>query len=347
MSISGIYSLSNELKESETTLSTGYVDIELKEYNGNNEPFSSNGTVIMPGESIDLIPRVNNLSSECYIRTKITYKINGKDFNILDYIEGNYSTWSRDGEYYYKDSIFNKNESIDIFNIVKIPNNLSNEYQGKDIVINIKVDAIQAKNFNGNWNNIEILESIDKSYDISGEGSSVIIYENGTENDIDISDNFFDNLGGLFPGDSISDIVNVQNNSNNKIMYYLSLNNDLNDNEKKLLDNFKLVIKDSKGKIIANKSLSYEDNIELGILNPNDKETYTIEVTLPTNTDNQVSKLLTKIKWEFSKELISEETPPKTGDKIDISIITFIISSIGLLIILLLWKRETEREKNV
>ena len=345
MSISGIYSLSNELKESETTLSTGYVDIELKEYNGNNEPFTEDGTVVMPGESIQLIPRVNNLGSECYLRTKITYKINGKDFNILDYIEGNYSTWPRDGEYYYYGSILNKNESIDIFNLFKVPSNLTNEYQGKDIVINIVVDAIQAKNFDGNWQNVEILESIDKSYDISGEGSSTIIYENGTEDDIDINETFFDSLGGLLPGDSISDIVNIQNNSNNKNIYYLSLDNDLNNEEKRLLESFKLIIKNSKGETIANKTLNYEDKIQLGILDPNEKETYTIEVSLPSTANNTVSKLLAKIKWKFSLENFDERNP-QTGDfKIDTSITVFIISSIGLLIVLLLWKRENDREE--
>ena len=39
MFISGIYSLNDEINKTESGLSTSAVDIEIKEYNQNNEPF--------------------------------------------------------------------------------------------------------------------------------------------------------------------------------------------------------------------------------------------------------------------------------------------------------------------
>ena len=89
MCISGIYALSKELKDTETLLSTGAVEVELKEYDGNNEPISGEERLVLPGEEIDLVPRVNNLGIECYLRTKITYTINNEIYNVLDYIDGN------------------------------------------------------------------------------------------------------------------------------------------------------------------------------------------------------------------------------------------------------------------
>ena len=87
MCISGIYSLSNEvINSTESTISTGAVDIELKEYNGSNEPFSEDGKVVVPGEDISLIPRVNNLGIECYLRAKITYTIDNETFNNEYYL---------------------------------------------------------------------------------------------------------------------------------------------------------------------------------------------------------------------------------------------------------------------
>ena len=82
MCISGIYSLSSEINDTETTVSTGAVDIKLEEFNGNNEPFTEDGKVVMPGEEISLVPKVNNLGIECYLRTKITYTINNEEYKF-------------------------------------------------------------------------------------------------------------------------------------------------------------------------------------------------------------------------------------------------------------------------
>ena len=124
MFISGIYALQDEMSDVENGLSTSAVDIELKEYNQNNESFQEDGKKVMPGDEIGLIPRVNNLGIECYIRTKITYTINGDDFPIVDYITGNYSSWTKKDDYYYYGSILGKEESVDLFNKVLIPNHL-------------------------------------------------------------------------------------------------------------------------------------------------------------------------------------------------------------------------------
>ena len=98
MSISGIYSLADEMKDTESGLSTGAVDIEIQEYNQNDEPFLEDGKMVMPGDVISLVPRVHNLGIECYIRAKITYTIDQEVFNVLDYIEGNYSSWTKEGD---------------------------------------------------------------------------------------------------------------------------------------------------------------------------------------------------------------------------------------------------------
>ena len=156
MCISGIYSLSDEMNKTESGLSTSAVDIEIQEYNQNNEPFSENGKIVMPGDEIMLIPRINNLGIECYIRAKITYTINNENFDILNYIDGDYKSWNKDGDYYYYNSVLDKEESVDLFNRIEIPGNLSSAYQGKNVVVNIEVDAIQERNFDGNWSNKKV-----------------------------------------------------------------------------------------------------------------------------------------------------------------------------------------------
>ena len=55
----------------------------------------------MPGDEINLVPRVNNLGIDCYIRAKITYTVDDQELPVTDYINGNYSSWTKDGDYYY------------------------------------------------------------------------------------------------------------------------------------------------------------------------------------------------------------------------------------------------------
>ena len=102
MCISGVYSLSKEIDSTDSGLSTSAVDFDIKNYNHDNEIISENGKVVMPGEKISIIPRINNLGIECYLRAKISYTIDDEQFDVLNYIDGDYSSWTiKDGYYYY------------------------------------------------------------------------------------------------------------------------------------------------------------------------------------------------------------------------------------------------------
>ena len=350
MCISGIYSLTDEMSKTESGLSTSAVDIEIKEYNQNNEPFQDDGKAVMPGDEIILIPRVNNLGIECYLRTKITYTIRGEEFNVTDYIDGNYSSWTKNGEYYYHDGILNKEASIDLFNKVKIPN-LSNDYYGSTIVIHIIVEAIQAKNFDGNWEGIEIKESVDRTYDIDYEGESSVIYEDNVHKHITLDDHFFDNLGNLLPGDSISEEITILNNTSNKNEYFLAIDyGDLSSEERALLHSIKLKIRNSKGKELVSSDLADKSKHSLGVYSKGGGDRLTIELSLPLDIDNDYSKIFTKIMWRFSYDVISHENPiinPKTWDlKYNLSITVFIISAIGFLVVLFAYKKDTDNIGN-
>lgn len=351
MCISGIYSLTDEMNKTESGLSTSAVDIEIKEYNQNNEPFQDDGKVVMPGDEIILIPRVNNLGIECYLRAKITYTIRDESFNVEDYINGNYSSWTKSGEYYYYDGVFDKEASVDLFNKVTIPN-LSNDYYGSIIVVHIVVEAIQAKNFDGNWEGIEIKESVDRTYDIDYDGESSVIYEDNVHRHITLDDHFFDNLGNLLPGDSISEEITILNSTYDKNEYFVAIDYDnLSDEEKALLRSIKLKIRNSNGEELVSSNLEDKTRHSLGIYRKGGGDRLTIELSLPTDIDNDYSKLFTKIMWRFSYDVISHGNlppNPNTWDlKFDLSIALFIASAIGFLVVLFAWKiNNDDIEKN-
>ena len=355
MSISGIYSLNNEvINSTETSISTSSIDIELNEYtnsNGETVLFNETNKTVMPGEKVSLIPRVNNLGEDCYVRAKVTYTINGREYDINDYLDIDNTKWIKNGEYYYLDSILGKSENVDIFNNVNIPN-LGNEYMGKQVILNIHVDAIQSKNVTVDnssddpWNGIEIKKSIEREY-TGTDGSSTVCYSNGADKGITIPDNFFGALGNLMPGDSKEETVQINNRSENKNDYLLSVETDnLSDEEKSLLDKVKLKVTDQDGNVVIEDTLSNINNKSLGVYPSGKTGTLKLEVIVPTDADNSLSKISTKITWKFS--LNSEAPPihPNTGDfRLTIALKTFIFSSIGFLIVLILYKKKQNEEK--
>ena len=111
----------------------------------------------------------------------------------------------------------------------------------------------------------------------------------------------------------------------------------------------KLLIRKQSGEVIVDSNLREKDKHDLGIYASGKGDNFKIEVSLPNNIDNDFSKLFAKITWRFSYEDINKrnEPSPRTGDNINMSITVFILSAIGFLVVLFLWKIEAENiEKN-
>ena len=348
-SISGIYALTNDIiNNTESTISTSYVDIKLEQYQ-NGESYTKENEVVLPGEVVPLNTKINNLGIDCYVRAKITYTLNNTQYNESNYINGDYKNWTKKDDYYYYDSVLNQSEVINLFDAIQIPNEITNESSGDTLIVHILVEAVQAKNFDGNWDEVDIKEAVNRSYYMDSEGKSEIIYENNADKYIDIGDGFFNNLGGLLPGDNITDQVTINNNSNNKIRYHLSIDKkNLTDEETDLLKNVNITIKNSKGEELYNGKLTEVNNLLLGIFNSGSNGIITFTISIPSNLDNEYSKIATKIIWVFSVEEEKSGINPETWDlRFDWSITLFVFSALGLLIVMILEKREKNNiEKN-
>ena len=87
-SISGIYALTNDvINNTESTISTSYVDIKLEQYQ-NDESYTKENEVVVPGEVIPLNTKINNLGINCYVRAKITYTLNNTEYIESNFING-------------------------------------------------------------------------------------------------------------------------------------------------------------------------------------------------------------------------------------------------------------------
>lgn len=347
MSISGIYSLTeNVVNSTENSLSTGYVDIEIID--------ESIDKVYMPGDYVDFKADIKNTGVESYIRVSIDYKINNSSYSDSNFNIDN-SLWTKVGNYYYFNSIVNKDEVISVFDNFLIPTSVGKEANNKNVVVKVVAEAIQSKNFTQDysstnpWNNVVITERVERSYSSSEDGSSVIVYENGADNYLTIRNGFFDTLGNLLPGDSLSEDIDIDNKSDDEIgLYFATKFDGLTDEERLLLQSIKLNIKDKDNNILYDGVLLSEKKL-LKSYGIGQKDKLKVTVTLPNNLDNRFSTLVTKLIWNFTCDKFENGVPvnPNTGEnQLNMSIKVFIFSSIALIVVLILAKIDSlNREK--
>lgn len=357
MCISGIYAFTNmSIVSVENELNTGAINIELKEYtmaeNGKEVLYNPNIKDVLPGEKVSFIPRISNLGGDCYVRAKVTYTdINNNNTKEADNnIEIEKKNWIKCGDYWYYKLVVKSGENVDLFKTFKIPEDISNEYQGKDIQINITTEAVQAKNFKPDfesaspWQDVSIKKAKDNSYKTDKVQSNTnvkIEYENNADLYIDVPDTFFGELSYIFPGDIISEEAIINNKSSNEIDYFVSTGNlDENNKEvKELINKLKLTIK-IDDKVIYEGNVLGIENLSLGKYKENESAKVTFMISVPKNLENEYSALNSVLKWKFTVSGEEKIDPPQTGDVKTIVVFTiFFVSAIGLITSLVLEKK--------
>lgn len=313
MGISGIYALTNTTTTKvENELSTGGINIQLKEYllnNGVEQEYTENETRIMPGSEVALVPRISCLGDSCYIRTKVSYNSNGTNINLSDAnLKGIGENWIKKGDYWYYKQPLETGAHVDFFNRVKIPNTISNENQEKTINVNVIAEAIQSKNFNVNlesetpWENVDIAKNNNETYQTDREQISnnvKVQYENGANDFIDIPEDFFAGLSELMPGDELTESVTLKPVPNNTTFYCSVKPKD--ENNAQIIE----LMKKLELEVKLNGNTTYEGNLNqlknqsIGALPTGSEGTCVFKIKLPENANNQFAMLGTTLVWDF------------------------------------------------
>lgn len=137
----------------ENDLNMDTVDIGLKDYmleNGKKADFIFDDT-LLPGKTVSWIPEISNKGVDCYLRAKISIiSCSGRGENLdLSHISGISDEWiykENDGYYYYRD-VLEEDESVDLFDGFTIPSEWGNDIINNIYDIDIRVDAVQKRNF--------------------------------------------------------------------------------------------------------------------------------------------------------------------------------------------------------
>lgn len=362
-SIFGMFSV-----EVKNDFETGVVDINLREFQktGDTEKQWENNPVVLPGDVISKIPRIFNKGNDCYVRAKINFRDTNEinESNLL----GLSKDWAKaDDGYFYYTKILSHGENVDIFQALQIPNDFSQNNEGKQFYIDIDVDAIQSKNFEPQfnlakpWGDIEIVKyTKEGQYDVgsfkqSDSKSFSIAYLGDVGKLVKNRDNFFGNFPYLMPGDTYGDTLKLENHGENAIKLYFR-NSATDDSD--LLDKIQLKITttiNGKTAVFYEGSLRGEalnKNSVLAVLPKNATGDFTFEIHVPHELNNEYTISSSFVKWIFSTEEITNEDLdiPQTGDDFNIllwgSIGGLSVSLMALLIVLNKEdKEENENEK--
>ena len=373
MCISGIYAFTNiSILSVKNDVVIGAINIKLDEYTidstGKEVPYDNSIKDVLPGQTITLIPRIQNLGDSCYVRAKISYTgINNTLISLNENINTKDSNWIKCGDYWYYKKIVDSKQQVDIFKEFTIPREITNEYQGKTFQLNVVAEAVQSKNFEPKfdstapWCNIVAEKAIDNEYKtdkVQLNSNVKIEYENNADSYMNVPDNFFEKLGNILPGDIITDKVTIKNANSDEIEYFVSTSKPMGISDKaiKLIDNLELTIMVGN-EVIYQGALGKVDNCSLGKYKPNTYNNVQFIVTVPKDLGNEFSAINAGVNWKFSANIPEKQnippkeevpTSPQTGDvKIIIASAIFIISIISLIILCVVERKIRKKQMKI
>lgn len=183
------------------------------------------------------------------------------------------------------------------------------------------------------------------------------VFEPGSDHSLT---DLFPNFKGVMPGDTLTQKITVKNNADNKVkvkIYIRSLG--AHEDSVEFLSQLGLkVAKSEENKMAymfdaaANETAQLTDWVYLGTLYSGGEVNLDVTLNVPTSLDNEYQSKIGYLDWEF----LIEEFPieegdsklPQTGDNSNMGLgFTFIICSLIMMIILLVWrKKDKQNEEN-
>lgn len=309
-------------------ISVGDIRIKLREYSRNpegmQEPYQ-NMRVVLPSEKISKIPVIINEGMDAYIRCRITYDSTGKSL-ADENLQGIGEDWKKIGDYYYLTRILREGEKELLFEGVEVPSWWDSDDSGTEFSITIQAEAIQASNFSPDfqtenpWLDIPIQDCIHESgdkmiYERKNYRNLLIELDGSAKQILLIPSDFFANLDKGMPGDQVTDMIRIRNQSDRSSYLYFStaLPEGLEEKALKLLQRYQLTLR-LGDQILYEGPLSAEklgQELFLGKYDRGDSKELYFTLTLPEEIGNEFSLLDAAVIWKF--RAVWEEGQPQSS----------------------------------
>lgn len=314
-------------------IAVGDVNISISEYarKGKGEVKYSQPSEVLPGQSISKIPRIKNEALPCWIRARITYT--GADGALEglkdDNIGGIASEWVKRGEYYYYTKVLKKQETIDLFQTVSIPDDWTEEHAQQKVTVDVQADAIQAANFKPDfsamspWGNQVIQQCVHEQNGTltcrKGETKLSVEFSGKAHKLVAVPDDFFTNLESAMPGDVLKDQVQISNTTDQEAeIFFQTDTTGRSEEQLKMLKEIRFEISQNK-KLLYKGTLDAEELAKpksLGKFKSGQKGSLEFELEIPKEWDNAYALKKTDVTWIFAvKE--KEKKESASSDSVD------------------------------
>ena len=336
-SFAGAYASHTVSVSVKNRLSTGVVDIALKEYQknpetGEDEPYRNDKTVV-PGEEVSKIPEVACLEAPCYVRCSVAWETTGTEgkqgeeaFCVKESdLRGISGDWVRRGEYWYYTKVLQKNDKARFFEGIRFPGDYTEAVSGQTLDIAVRAEGVQAAHLHPDfrsespWGAVGEIVKCTKTRDGRKEerevdrGNMKVCFK-GTAGDMVSSvDDFFAAFDEFMPGDTKEGTLTVDNTTKDMQDMFLSIESDPSNGqeEKELLSRISLVIRNDGHPIFRGTMAEAEKRGEfsLGRYKEGAETEVSYSLHLPPDVDNALSLADTAQVWTFRATVPDEKVP--------------------------------------
>ena len=336
----GAYAVIGSTAGVDNEISVGAVNIALSHsYDDNGTKtqgiYSDEG--VASGADVSSVPHIANLGISSYIRLAVNYydktgaSVERAAVNELA------TGWTKVGDYYYLTREASPGEEFDVFKSITIPR--SWEIEENRVSMTMRADAIQAANFTP-WGAVAIEEFDDANYQIDSESRAstvTVTYGGVSEQYISVPESFLAQLNMLTPGDEVDSEIAINNSSNEEHEMWVGA--DVADAG--LSGALRLRL-EKAGTVLYEGPLADLGELSLGKYNVGDAGAISMKLSLPADAGNDIAGVASSINWKVRVD--AEEAPipvgPQTSDNIMTSLIIFLASLAGLIIVSLFERRQ-------
>lgn len=298
---------------------TGDIDIALKQYDKEGNPFSD-GVIWTPGDCIENQVFIENQAKSCWIRLQVK---NDKEIDI----RGISDQWVYREPYWYYTEVLEEKEKAIFSKSLFFSEKATEETSGKESSLDMTAEAIQSANFKPDflskmpWGDqtaevcIHVKDGAEQEKERHYRNLSLKMEGRAGEL-VAVPEDFFVNLSELMPGDRQSDSVEIHNQfkESAELFFRTADSPEMTEQQKDLLEQLQITIYKNDEIIYEGdlRSVKLQEEISLGIWKSNEKGSIRYEIFMPEELKNEYAVRDAVIHWIFRTNL--EEERPKTGD---------------------------------
>lgn len=291
------------------------VDQDVYQVNDKGKRVPIDHGKFMFGQEMSYVVDIKNKLNACYVRIHAEVLLDDESIPNT-YLTGIDDTWIRKGNYYYRTVPLMKKEKVNFCSGIRLPVSLD----GEKLDIITKVEAIQEYLFTPDFDADEPfcgipIEDVSVSEDVRvpDKGEQSIKFDDSLGAIVDNKD-FLKELGGVMPGQQVSDKFTVQNGS--KRVLRLKMVSKDNQTTSTTPTKYSIMLQINKDNKKIFDGYLYDEvfktGLVLGTIDDNESAVFEFIIKVPVALTNEEAMKASLVNWEFDGELINK---PVESDK--------------------------------